>query len=294
MIVLLLLMNWSESQAQEPRWYPAGMEIIPDGRVEQMEAKKSVVNNMQTDPPRRAAALCSQVTNTMQLFLHRRRKHPKRVEFGAKTLQPSTDGCWGRMCPEGTLQLLGEAPVLLPAKGCSHSLGEAPRCGTWTKRCYLDSQKSHIANNHGLWFAVGHGQRLECCPPAAPPLGSMQPMVPGYYRLADMDPITCSLSVQQQSEQGTVLTKPGDSRDLAQTAKGDHKAATQFNVSWYQLPSLRYNSRSRACWGPACTSVPSHTSLPLLCLLRCDAAHCGLGNYLTTPFMGSITKSWYI
>lgn len=31
MIVLLLLMNWSESQAWEPRWYPAGAKIIPDG-----------------------------------------------------------------------------------------------------------------------------------------------------------------------------------------------------------------------------------------------------------------------
>lgn len=42
MIVLLLLMNWSESQAQEPHWYPAGMKIIPDGRVEQMEAKNQL------------------------------------------------------------------------------------------------------------------------------------------------------------------------------------------------------------------------------------------------------------
>lgn len=39
MIMLLLLMNWSESQAQEPHWYPAGMQIIPDGRAGQMEAK---------------------------------------------------------------------------------------------------------------------------------------------------------------------------------------------------------------------------------------------------------------
>lgn len=39
MIVLLLLMNCSESQAQEPRWYPAGMQIIPDGRAGQMETK---------------------------------------------------------------------------------------------------------------------------------------------------------------------------------------------------------------------------------------------------------------
>lgn len=64
----------------------------------------------------------------------------------------------------------------------------------------------------------------------------MQPVVPGYYCLADMDAITCSLAVQRQSEQGTVLTKPGDSRELAQTAKGDHEAAAQINIPQCQTP----------------------------------------------------------
>lgn len=63
-------------------------------------------------------------------------------------------------------------------------------------------------------------------------------MVPGYYCLADMEPITCSLAVQQQSEQGTVLTKPRDSRELAQTAKGDHEAAAQINISRCQTPDI--------------------------------------------------------
>ena len=136
----------------------------------------------------------------------------------------------------------------VPARWVKHPRGEQRQSIViWTVR-----RKSHIANNHRLWFAVGHGQRPECCPLAAPPLGNMQPMVPGYHHLADMDPITCSLAVQQQSEQDTVLMKPGDSRDLAQTAKGDHEAATQINVSRYQVPSLRHNSRSRASWGPAC------------------------------------------
>lgn len=126
--------------------------------------------------------------------LHRRRKHPKRVKFRAKSR--AGEGC-ARWEPCSSL---GEAPVLLPAKGCSHPPGEAPSWGTATKPCGLDSQKSHTANNHGLWFAVRHGQRPECCPPTAPPPGNMPPMVPGYYCLADMDPITCSLAVQQQSE----------------------------------------------------------------------------------------------
>lgn len=92
---------------------------------------------------------------------------------------------------------------------------------------WIVRRKSHTENNHSLWFAVGHGQRPECCPPC---FSFSWEQVPGYYCLADKDPITCSLAVQQQSEQGTVLTKAGDSRDLAQTAKGDQEAATEIDA----------------------------------------------------------------
>lgn len=42
MTVLLLLMNWSESQAQKPGCYPVGMKNVPDGQVWQMEEKNQL------------------------------------------------------------------------------------------------------------------------------------------------------------------------------------------------------------------------------------------------------------
>lgn len=146
---------------------------------------------------------------------------------------------------------------------------------------WVARRKSHIANNHCLWFALSYGQRPE---QTFPLLLHVQTVVPGYYCLADMDPITCSLAVQQQSEHRTVLTKPGDSRDLAQTAKGDHEAATQTSIIQYRVPQTQQQVKSQLeaslCQGP------SHVFLSLLCLLRGDAAHCGSGHCLMPAFMG--------
>lgn len=112
----------------------------------------------------------------------------------------------------------------------------------------------------------------------------MQHTVPGYCHPADMEPITASLAVQQQSEQGTVLTKAVGKQQILlrlqrETTKLLHDPASP------STGSLRHNS-----WGPAYAGG-FHTSLFLLCFLRYDAAHHSLGNYITSPPMGYIAKN---
>lgn len=85
-------------------------------------------------------------------------------------------------------------------------------------------------------------------------------MVPGCCHPADMEPITASLAVQQQSEQGTVLTKAGGKQQQILLRLQRETTKVLCGPASPSTGSLRHNS-----WGPA-DAGGLHTSL-LLCFL---------------------------